>query len=115
PASLVIEWGDSTGKRFYLGSDKTEIGRWDGDNGIFPDIDLDQIDPETKVSRRHARITRLAQHDSDTYFIEDLNSTNGPFINRGKRLVPGVRVQLRNGDEIITGKTFFRFHVEPRS
>jgi pSer/pThr/pTyr-binding forkhead associated (FHA) protein len=45
------------------------------------------------------------------YFIEDLGSTNGTFINRGRRLLPGDRQPLRDGDEIIVGKTFLRFHI----
>jgi len=34
---------------------------------------------------------------------------HGTFINRGKRLSPGTRQQLNDGDEIIVGKTFLRF------
>ena len=50
----------------------------------LPDVDLDTDDPEAKVSRRHARITL----SNGQYFLEDLGSTNGTFINRGKRLPP---------------------------
>ena len=74
---------------------------------IFPDVDLDTDDPEAKVSRRHARITL----SNGQYFLEDLGSTNGTFINRGKRLPPGQRQALCDGDEIIVGKTFLRFHI----
>src|SRR6266700_2142121 len=77
------------------------------DGGAIPDVDLDDDDPEAKVSRRHARIMR----DEGDYFIEDLGSTNGTFVNRGRRLIPGNRQVLRDGDEIIVGKTFLRFHV----
>jgi pSer/pThr/pTyr-binding forkhead associated (FHA) protein len=66
---------------------EAQIGRWDADGGIFPDVDLDTDDPEAKVSRRHARITL----SNGQYFLEDLGSTNGTFINRGKRLSPGQR------------------------
>lgn len=106
-AWLVIERGRSLGKKFVLGDVESQIGRWDADGGIFPDVDLDSDDPEAKVSRRHARITlREGQ-----YFLEDLGSTNGTFVNRGKRLLPGQLHQLQDGDEIIVGKTFLRFHV----
>ena len=87
--------------------DESHIGRWDADGGIFPDVDLDSDDPEAKVSRRHARITRR----SGQYYIEDLGSTNGTFVNRGRRLLPGDRQPLRDGDEVIVGKTFLKFHV----
>lgn len=106
-AKLVIERGRSAGKQFPLSDDESQIGRWDADGGIFPDVDLDADDPEAKVSRRHARIMR---HDNQ-YFVEDLGSTNGTFINRGRRLLPGDRQPLRDGDEIIVGKTFLRFHI----
>lgn len=106
-ARLVIERGRSIGKQFMLSDIEAQIGRWDADGGIFPDVDLDADDPEAKVSRRHARITL---RDSQ-YFLEDLGSTNGTFVNRGKRLPPGYRQPLRDGDEIIVGKTFLRFYI----
>jgi hypothetical protein len=106
-AKLVIERGRSAGKQFPLSDDESQIGRWDADGGIFPDVDLDADDPEAKVSRRHARIMRR----NGQYYIEDLGSTNGTFINRGRRLLPGDRHPLRDGDEIIVGKTFLRFHI----
>lgn len=106
-ARLVIEKGRSTGKQFMLSDVEAQIGRWDADGGIFPDVDLDTDDPEAKVSRRHARITL----SNGQYFLEDLGSTNGTFINRGKRLPPGQRQALCDGDEIIVGKTFLRFHI----
>ena len=106
-AKLVIERGRSSGKQFPLSGEEAQIGRWDADGGVFPDVDLDADDPEAKVSRRHARIVRR----SGQYLIEDLGSTNGTFINRGRRLLPGDRQPLRDGDEIIVGKTFLRFHL----
>lgn len=106
-ARLVIERGRSAGKQFPLSDEESQIGRWDADGGIFPDVDLDADDPEAKVSRRHARIVRR----NGQYYIEDLGSTNGTFINRGRRLLPGDRQPLRDGDEIIVGKTFLRFHI----
>jgi len=106
-AKLVIHRGRSVGKEFPLSDDEAHIGRWDADGGILPDVDLDSDDPEAKVSRRHARITRRGGQ----YFIEDLGSTNGTFINRGRRLLPGDRQPLRDGDEVIVGKTFLKFHV----
>jgi len=107
-ARLIIERGGRIGKEFAIAGGETNIGRWDADGGIFPDVDLDQDDPEAKVSRRHARIIR----EGSMFYIEDLGSTNGTFINRGRRLLPGNRHPLNNGDEIIVGKTFLKFVVE---
>jgi hypothetical protein len=106
-ATLVIERGNSAGKQFPLSNQDANIGRWDADGGVFPDVDLDSDDPEAKVSRRHARISLR----EGTYVIEDLGSTNGTFVNRGHRLTPGERQALKDGDEIIVGKTFLRFRV----
>ena len=106
-ATLFIERGDSFGKEFPISADESLIGRWDADNGIFPDVDLDRHDPEAKVSRRHARIL----HNDGQYSIEDLGSTNGTFVNRGRRLVPGNAHLLSDGDEIIVGKTFLRLII----
>ena len=106
-ARLVIERGKSVGKQFMLSGAESQIGRWDADGGIFPDVDLDSDDPEAKVSRRHARIS----FTDGQHFLEDLGSTNGTFVNRGKRLPQGARHTLKDGDEIIVGKTFLRFHL----
>ncbi len=106
-ARLVIERGGRIGKEFPISGIETNIGRWDADSGIFPDVDLDEDDPEAKISRRHARII----NHNGQYFIEDLGSTNGTFVNRGRRLLPGKRHMLQNGDEIIVGKTFLKFQV----
>jgi hypothetical protein len=106
-SKLVIERGGRVGREFSIATAETHIGRWDADSGIFPDVDLDQDDPEAKVSRRHARIV----NQNGQYFIEDLGSTNGTFVNRGRRLLPGHRHLLQSGDEIIVGKTFLKFHI----
>jgi pSer/pThr/pTyr-binding forkhead associated (FHA) protein len=106
-AKLTIERGQSAGIEFALSADESNIGRWDADNGIFPDVDLDAHDAEAKVSRRHARIVR----QNGKFLVEDLGSTNGTFINRGRRLIPGSSSVLTDGDEIIVGKTFLRFHI----
>jgi len=45
------------------------------------------------VSRKHALITR----EGSTYFIEDLGSTNGIFVNSQKV----QRTELKNGDRIV--------------
>jgi hypothetical protein len=108
-AKLVIERGESANTEFQLRAEESYLGRWDADNGIFPDVDLDAYDPDAKVSRRHARIT----YRGKIHMLEDLGSTNGTFLNRGRRLLPGSPQVLNEGDEIIVGKTFLRFHLVP--
>ncbi len=107
-ATLTIERGASVGTEFNLTSEESYIGRWDADNGVFPDIDLDSYDEEAKISRRHARIINR----SGGYTIEDLGSTNGTYVNRGRRLIPGNPHKLDDGDEIIVGKVFLRLQVK---
>jgi hypothetical protein len=106
-ARLVIQRGGKVGKEFLLYENEALIGRWDADGGIFPDIDLDQDDPEAKISRRHARLIQV----NNQFLIEDLGSTNGTFINRGPRLMAGIKQPLNHGDEIIVGKTFLKFFL----
>lgn len=106
-AALTIERGDPPGMEFILINEESTIGRWDADNGIFPDVDLDAHDADAKVSRRHARIIR----GNGSYTIEDLGSTNGTYVNRGRRLLPGNSQPLNDGDEVIVGKTFLRFQI----
>ena len=107
-AKLVIERGDGPGTEFRISGAEAIIGRWDADNGVFPDVDLDSHDPEAKVSRRHARV-RL---QDGNYLIEDLGSTNGTYVNRGRRLLPGMAQVINDGDEVIVGKTFLRFKID---
>lgn len=106
-ALMVIERGDGPGTEFKLLNNESIIGRWDADNGVFPDVDLDAFDADAKVSRRHAKVYR----NNGTYFIEDLGSTNGTYVNRGRRLLPGSPQVLADGDEVIVGKTFLRFRI----
>jgi hypothetical protein len=63
-----------------------------------------QIDAEF-VSRRHA----LVLVSPDETVIEDLNSTNGVFVN-GLRV---ARRRLAEGDQVMVGKTLFRYVVKP--
>jgi pSer/pThr/pTyr-binding forkhead associated (FHA) protein len=75
------------------------IGRSDAARSIYPDIDLAPHGGDAHgVSRRHARLIV----EADGVYLEDLNSTNFTFLNR-RRLEPGQRYPLRNGDEIRLG------------
>jgi pSer/pThr/pTyr-binding forkhead associated (FHA) protein len=109
PAKLVLTRGGTVGKEFPLEPEAdSHIGRWDPDGGSFPEIDLTQDDPEAKISRKHARIQVLGGH----YQVEDLGSLNGTYVNRGPRLMPGSPQVIADGDEVVMGKTFFKFVVE---
>ncbi|MEO8288546.1 MAG: FHA domain-containing serine/threonine-protein kinase [Chloroflexota bacterium] len=75
------------------------VGRRSLSRQIFPHLDLTYNDPAAYVSRQHARI--LA--DAGGYFLEDLGSANGTFLN-DRRLPGGVPTRLRNGDRVRIGK-----------
>ncbi|MNX77776.1 Oxoglutarate dehydrogenase inhibitor [compost metagenome] len=104
-AKLVITRGGTVGKEFAVeASGETQIGRWDPDGGAFPEIDLTSDDAEAKISRKHAR---LFVQDGE-YYLEDLGSLNGTYVNRGPRLMPGSPQLVKANDEIVMGKTFFK-------
>lgn len=102
-ASLSITRGGTVGKVFELQAGDNLVGRWDPDSGSFPEVDMENDDPEARISRKHALIKFGAE-----LTIEDIGSLNGTFVNRGQRLEPGSPVPLKDGDEIIVGKTFFK-------
>lgn len=76
------------------------LGRLDAAHGIFPDLDLTPDGGlEKGVSRRHAKII---QRKGD-FFIEDLGSANGTFLN-DQRLTPYLPYPLKTGDKIQIGR-----------
>jgi len=102
-AQLTIVRGGTVGKVFPLQPGDNLVGRWDPDSGAFPEVDLETDDPEARISRKHALI-----RVNENVTIEDIGSLNGTFVNRGRRLEPGSPAVLKDGDEIIIGKTFFK-------
>ena len=67
----------------------------------------DYVIKDKTVSRMHARIFR-ADHDKDQLWIQDLNSTNGTFVN-GRRLMPNEKTMLIENDEVAFGKCVFAY------
>jgi pSer/pThr/pTyr-binding forkhead associated (FHA) protein len=82
----------------FKGKDEIVLGR--GGSSNMPDIDLltDQ-GVLLGVSRKHAVIRRT----SDGYYLSDLNSTNGSWLN-GKMLVPDQPYRLHSGDQVRLGQ-----------
>lgn len=76
---------------------------------VPPDIDLSGYADAEVVSRVHADI-RL---EGDAYFLEDVGSANGTYVNN-QPLLRGNRHRLRSGDRISLGKgdlVAFVFHL----
>jgi two-component system response regulator QseB len=93
-ASITIEKGNriETGKRYSLGENPVLIGR--KSYGNEPDIILS----DEHISRHHAEIT----FTQDTFYICDLNSTNGTSLD-GVRIEPGKQYQLKHESVIGLG------------
>jgi diguanylate cyclase (GGDEF)-like protein len=91
--SILIQiYGPSLGKNYTVDQDLITIGR-DATNVI-------RID-QGNVSRTHCKLERIVH----SIFIEDLNSTNGTYLND----ISIHREQLRNGDLIRVGGVVLKF------
>jgi hypothetical protein len=110
-AKLQVVRGGRKGQEFPLEDGNNLVGRWDPETGAFPEVDLDQDDPEAKISRKHA----LIRFEVGKITVEDIGSLNGTYVNRQPRLMPGNPVELKSGDEIIIGKTFLKLVIDPVS
>ncbi|MCD6285534.1 MAG: winged helix-turn-helix domain-containing protein [Anaerolineae bacterium] len=85
---------DPTGREHLLTGESVTIGRAAGNDIVIT---------SKRVSREHARIRR----DGWRRILEDLNSTNGTFLNN-ERIVTGR--ELRDRDRIKIGDVMFTFH-----
>jgi pSer/pThr/pTyr-binding forkhead associated (FHA) protein len=75
PTVLVVTAGSLSGTRLRLGPGPILIGRAE-DSTLVLDDDY--------ASTRHARITQQGQE----YFLEDLGSTNGTYLDRARVTTP---------------------------
>jgi len=106
-AKLVVTGTTELDASFILQKESNLLGRTDPHSNIFPEIDLSRFDPETKVSRRHARIWL----EGETFLVEDLGSVNGTVINDSVRLAPRQPRVLDSGDKLRVGETTLHFLV----
>jgi tRNA A-37 threonylcarbamoyl transferase component Bud32 len=106
-AKLIVAGTTELDASFLLQKDSNLVGRTDPLSNIFPEVDLSRFDPQTKVSRRHARIWR----EGEAFLVEDLGSVNGTVINDMIRLEPRQPRALDSGDRIRMGETTLHFLV----
>ncbi len=85
---------DPTGREHLLTEQTTTIGR-----ALSNDIAI----TSKRVSREHARVRK----DGWRHMLEDLDSTNGTFLNRERVLTSR---ELRDRDQIKIGDVVFTFH-----
>ncbi|MEJ2726507.1 MAG: FHA domain-containing protein [Deltaproteobacteria bacterium] len=86
---VFIANGAEQGRSFVLRGDTALVGR-----GLANEICLN----ESSVSRKHAKIYKK----NDQYYIEDLQSTNGTWVD-GSFIKCGVRVLVEEGIPIAVG------------
>ena len=90
---IYVMNGPDKGRSFEIKANAISIGR-----ATENDIQLN----DRSVSRRHARIFRRG----NKYFVEDLESKNGTFVD-GLRIKSGTEYEIKEGVPIAIGKTFF--------
>src|SRR5688572_8412414 len=95
-AWLTGRLADGESLRWELRQDTLVIGR---------EAPADFVLPLPRISRQHARLTRR----DNIYYVADLGSRNGTFVNG--RSVGEAPKRLADGDEIVlAGVIIFRFH-----
>ncbi|MGI5900897.1 MAG: FhaA domain-containing protein [Desulfitobacteriia bacterium] len=93
--SLEIVRGQDLGKVFPIDKEEIIVGRSSG-----CDISVQDVE----VSRKHFALRK----ESNRWFIQDLGSTNGTFVNK----LRVDRYLVKPGDRIMAGQTQFSFKVE---
>ncbi|MBR8840612.1 MAG: FHA domain-containing protein [Stigonema ocellatum SAG 48.90 = DSM 106950] len=101
-----------TNTHFELLANHTLIRIGKPNDQTVPDIDVSSLPDADAVSRLHAEI----QLEGSTYYLIDVGSTNGTFLNNTK-LEPTNRYPLNLGDRIDLGQgnqiTFIFQHKQP--
>jgi hypothetical protein len=112
PASQGIEaWAlllhPQSGRLFPLRAvGETAIGRHDPVTGVTPDIDLNSLDLDRTVSRRHAVVR---SHEGRLTVTETNAETNGTFVN-GEKLEAFREYPLASGDTLQLALVTLRVH-----
>lgn len=89
-----------SGKTTYL------LGRRDDVSGNYPDVDTGDAGLQAGVSRRHAELYQQGKQ----WFIRDLNSVNGTWVNQQHLPTNGAQ-PINPGDTIRLGKWTATFRV----
>ena len=104
-AALELTEGDCSPKKIEFIIGINTIGRSGASSKCL--IQLDTKDE--KISRNHAQIElSYRQDETFEYYISDLGSTNGTFVNERKIEPPDTQI-LCLDDKIRMGRTIFRF------
>jgi pSer/pThr/pTyr-binding forkhead associated (FHA) protein len=93
--TIETKLGQDKASQSHFAQNEVMIGR---------DTHCDLSVMDEALSAHHARI--IFHHGQ--WWLEDLNSTNGTFLNHEKLIVPVVVI---TGDEFKCGNTFFNIHI----
>lgn len=93
---LIMIKGDFIGQVYELSNDVTMLGRSD---------DVDLVVSDISISRRHAMIVKRV----DGFYVSDLGSTNGTWVNRDPVASPR---KLGEGDKLTLGMVTFKFSYQ---
>lgn len=104
---LAVQRGLKVGEEYSLFSGDNYVGRAD-DKPVDIDLTFQEPDDRVWVSRQHALIV----YDDSTghLTVEDLNSSNGTFVNR-ERVYPGQPKQLFVGNTVQIGTVHMKVKV----
>lgn len=91
--TLLLKFNDKILKTIESEKNEIMIGR---------NTENDIVIENLAVSKAHARIV----NQDEAYFIEDLNSTNGTYLNK----IRVTKKDLKNNDIIIIGKHSLEIH-----
>lgn len=104
--SLATQKKPAISLRIKIDQDKESVRRFSQSEimiGRDPNCDLSMMDEA--LSAHHARLA----HHHGQWWLEDLNSTNGTFLNREKLTTAAVVI---TGDKFKCGNTVFDIQVE---
>ena len=102
--TLLVESGISNGSSY-----KSEIAKI---VTIGRDPTCELILKDRGLSRLHCKL----HFDSPDWILEDLDSTNGTFLNGDQvKTLPSIKTIVRNGDKIAVGKVSMGVCIQPES
>ena len=88
-----------TGKTIALPEEEATVTLGKPNSNRPPDINLSDVPDAAIISREHANI----HIEAETYYIEDLDSSNGTYVNNNS-VPPRERQELSPEDIIALGK-----------
>lgn len=104
-------WNATKRKMCYLVPDENEYGVIS--LGEFPFFigrfqkDTDSLKESRNISRMHSKIEQIGS----SFFISDLNSTNGTFVNQ-KRVEKDKKIELYEGDQVMFANIPYHFTMQ---